>query len=156
MAKLQTPAHLKREFECVYLIRNDVEDPAVDKLIEKYRAMVDQLGGKVVNLESWGRRKLAYPIGKQRTASYIHMGFFGTEGIVAEIERSMRMTDEVVRWITVVTDRHVDPESRPATAEVARRQEPEPETEGRMAESSRGEHYEGRSHHHHSRDEADA
>ncbi|MFW6369260.1 MAG: 30S ribosomal protein S6 [Myxococcota bacterium] len=137
MAKIQTPAHLKREFECVYLIRNDLEDPAVDKLIEKYRAMVGTLGGKVTGLESWGRRKLAYPIEKQRNAFYVQMRYFGSQDMVAEIERSMRMTDEVVRWLTVVMDRQADPEAKPEVTEISRRLEPETETEGHRGEAPR-------------------
>ncbi len=131
MPKIQTPTHLQREFDCVYLIRHDLEDPAVDKLVGKYRSMVEDHGGKVVHLESWGRRKLAYPINKQRSAHYIHMEFFGRQDMVAEIERSMRITEDVVRFLTVLRDRHADPESRPAAKEMQRRQEPEMETEGR-------------------------
>lgn len=137
MSSIQTPAHLQREFECVYLIRQELEDTAVDKLVSKYRAMVEDNGGKVVHLESWGRRKLAYPIRKQRTAHYIHMGFFGSESLVAEIERNMRYSDDVVRFLTVLLDREADPESKPAAGEMLRRKEPETEMEGRQAEAPR-------------------
>ena len=139
MASIQTPAHLQREFECVYLIRHELEDPAVDKLVARYRSLVENDGGKVVHLESWGRRKLAYPINKQRSAHYIHMQFFGTEGMVAEIERNMRITEDVVRFLTVLIDRQADPESKQAAGEMQRRKEPESETEGRFGEPARPE-----------------
>jgi small subunit ribosomal protein S6 len=125
VARIQTPAHLTREFECVYLIRQDVEDPAADKIIEKYRSMVEENGGKVVKLDSWGKRKLAYPINKQQKAHYVYMEYFGTESMVAEIERSMRLSEEVVRWMTVLRDGYADPESRPKAGEINRRHEPE-------------------------------
>ncbi len=129
MARKQTPSHLRREFECVYLIRHDVEDHAVDKIVEKYREIVENNGGKVVGLESWGRRKLAYPIAKHRTAHYIHMEFFGTSELVHEVERNMRITEDVVRWLTVLRDPHADQESKERTSELKRRKEPEAETE---------------------------
>ncbi len=138
MARRQTPPHLRREYECVYLVRQDLEDPQVGQVIEKFRKLVSGQGGKVTRLDNWGKRKLAYEIQKQPRATYVYMQFLGTSGLVGELERNMRLDDNVVRWLTVLVDESVDPTARPEATEVTRRELSEDEEgtpeKGRPAE----------------------
>ena len=122
MARRQTPPHLRREYECVYLVRQDLEDPQVSQVIEKFRNLVAGQGGKVTRLDNWGKRRLAYEIQKQPKATYVYMQFLGTSGLVGELERNMRLDDNVVRWLTVLIDEAVDPTARPEATEVTRRE----------------------------------
>ena len=120
MPRIQTPSHLRREYEIVYLIDQGCEDPAIDKFAHKYRDLVGEQGGKVVRLDNWGLRRLAYPIANKEKATYIYMQYLGGPALVAEMERLMRITEEIVRYQTIVLDDAVDPEARPAVSDVTK------------------------------------
>ncbi len=64
--------------------------------------------GKLVKVEAWGRRKLAYPIGKQRKGVYVYLKYVGGGGLVAEVERNLKLQDAVVKFMTVQTADEVD------------------------------------------------
>src|SRR6185312_13169587 len=63
---------------------------------------------KVVKVESWGRRRLAYPIGKQRRGVYVYVKYVGGGGLVAEVERNLKLQDAVMKFMTVQTNDEVD------------------------------------------------
>jgi small subunit ribosomal protein S6 len=69
---------------------------------------LDREKGKLVKVESWGRRKLAYPIGKQRKGVYVYLKYVGGGGLVAEVERNLKLQDAVVKFMTVQTADAVD------------------------------------------------
>lgn len=133
MARVQTPAHLRREYECIYLIDQALEEPMVDQVIQRYRDVVSEQGGKVVRIDNWGKRKLAYEIDKQQKATYVYMQLLASGELVAELERTMRLSDDIVRFMTVVIDEDVDPNARPEASEVTRRLSEEEEEEQRRA-----------------------
>ena len=64
--------------------------------------------GQLVKVESWGRRKLAYPVGKQRKGVYVYVKYVGGGGLVAEVERNLKLQDAVVKYMTVQTADVVD------------------------------------------------
>ena len=131
MPRVQTPSHLRREYECIYLIDQALEDPQVDEVVQRYRQTVTNQGGKVVQIDNWGKRKLAYEIHKQQKATYVYMQFLAVSGVVAELERTMRLADEVIRWQTVLINDQVDPSARPEATGVNRRVAEEEEDTGR-------------------------
>ncbi|RMG14037.1 MAG: 30S ribosomal protein S6 [Deltaproteobacteria bacterium] len=128
MPRTQTPPHLRREYECVYLVRQDLEDPQVNQVIEKFRQLIASEGGKVTRLDNWGKRRLAYEIQKQPRATYVYMQFLGESGLVGELERNLRLDDNVVRWLTVLIDDAVDPHARPEATEITHRELAEEES----------------------------
>jgi small subunit ribosomal protein S6 len=74
-------------------------------------AAIEQAGGKLLKLESWGKRRLAFPIGKQRKGFYVYTRYLGYRGLVTELERNLRMLDTVLRYMTVQLRKDVDPNS---------------------------------------------
>jgi len=92
---------LLREYETVYLTKPDMLDDAVDKLKERMRALVVREGGKVIKFAIWGKKKTQYEVAKGTRAIYVQMHYLGPSKIVAEVERNLRMIDDVIRYQTV-------------------------------------------------------
>lgn len=112
MAETQAATRL-REYETIFLVKPDLTDDNVDKLKERVRGIVNREGGKVIRFTVWGKKKTLYPIAKQPRAIYIHANFLGNTKLVAEIERNLRIFDEVTRYLSVKLADEVDPETRP-------------------------------------------
>src|SRR6185295_3294109 len=62
---------------------------------------VSRGGGKLTRVENWGRRKLAYPIAKEKRGVYVYVKYIGKGGLVAELERNLRLVDDVIKYQTV-------------------------------------------------------
>jgi small subunit ribosomal protein S6 len=112
MAETQAAKRL-REYETIFLVKPDLTDDNVDKLKERVRGIVNREGGKVIRFTVWGKKKTLYPIAKQPRAIYVHANFLGDTKLVAEVERNLRIFDEVTRYLSVKLADEVDPESRP-------------------------------------------
>jgi small subunit ribosomal protein S6 len=117
MAETQAAKRL-REYETIFLVRPDLTDDNVDKLKERVRGIVGREGGKVLRFTVWGKKKTLYPIAKQPRAIYVHASYLGDTKLVAEIERNLRIFDEVTRYLSVKLADEVDPETRPVLEDV--------------------------------------
>jgi small subunit ribosomal protein S6 len=95
-------------YEHVFLARQDLSAQQVDEMVETFKGLVEGMGGKVGRIESWGLKSLAYRINKNRKAHYALMDFFGTGEIVAELERQQRISEDVLRYMTVRVEKHED------------------------------------------------
>jgi small subunit ribosomal protein S6 len=69
---------------------------------------LERESGKLVKVEAWGRRRLAYPVRKQRRGVYVYMKYVGGGGLVAEVERNLKLQDAVIKFMTVQTADDVD------------------------------------------------
>src|SRR6202158_962124 len=86
-----------REYETIFLIRPDLAEDLVDKIVERMRGIVQRDGGKVIKVENWGKKKTAYEVKKHLRAIFIRFDYLGGPGAVAEFERNLRMTDDVLQ-----------------------------------------------------------
>jgi small subunit ribosomal protein S6 len=100
--------HQGREYETIYILRSDVDAEAAERVQSRVNDALDREQGKLVKVESWGRRKLAYPIGKQRKGVYVYLKYVGGGGLVAEVERNLKLQDAVVKYMTVQTGDSID------------------------------------------------
>ncbi len=100
-----------REYETIYVLRSDVDTEAAERVQGRVSDAVERELGKLVKVEAWGRRKLAYPIGKQRKGVYVYFKYVGGGGLVAEVERNLKLQDAVVKYMTVQTSEEVDLEA---------------------------------------------
>jgi small subunit ribosomal protein S6 len=91
-------------YEHVFLARQDVSTQAVDTLIAQYKTIVEGLGGQVTKIENWGLKSLAYRIKKNRKAHYALMNIDAPAAAVAEIERQQRLSEDVLRTLTIRVD----------------------------------------------------
>jgi small subunit ribosomal protein S6 len=99
-----------REYETIYVLRNDVDADGADRIASRVGEVVEREKGKLVKFEAWGRRKLAYPVGKQRKGVYVYVKYLGKGGLVQELERNLRLSDVVIKHLTVQTADDVDVE----------------------------------------------
>jgi small subunit ribosomal protein S6 len=80
----------------------------------KVRGVIESGGGTLLKVDNWGKRKLAYEVKKQLKGIYLYWQYLGSTGVVEEIERNLRMLDQVIRYYTVKVDENVDPTAKPA------------------------------------------
>jgi small subunit ribosomal protein S6 len=97
-----------REYETIYVLRSDVDADAAEKVQARVADAIEREHGKLVKVEAWGRRKLAYSVGKQRKGVYVYVKYVGGGGLVAEVERNLKLLDTVMKYMTVQTNEDVD------------------------------------------------
>ncbi len=88
-------------YELLYIIDNELSDEAKEAVVEKINAIVADNGGTVEGVDKWGTRKLAYPINYKTEGYYVLVNFTAEASLPAELERVMRITDSVVRFLVV-------------------------------------------------------
>jgi small subunit ribosomal protein S6 len=109
---------LVREYETIYLLKAETPDDQVDEVKERLRGVVAREGGKVIRFTNQGRRKTAFPIGKNPKALFMHVLYVGKPGIVAELERNLKMLDTVTKFQSVKIADGVDMDARQVEADV--------------------------------------
>jgi small subunit ribosomal protein S6 len=93
-----------RTYEIMFIVRPDVEEADLDKLIETFSGYVTAGNGEVKSVEKMGRRRLAYTVRKFNDGFYVlfHVATEGNQ--IGELERRLRVTEQVIKFITVRTD----------------------------------------------------
>ena len=91
-------------YESVLIARQDISTPQVDSLTEELTKVIEDQSGKVVKMEYWGLRSLAYKIRKNRKGHFILFGIDGPSSVTMELERRMRLNEDVLRYLTVKVD----------------------------------------------------
>src|SRR5438477_1937585 len=97
-----------KEYETIYILRSDVDADAADKVQARVSEVVAREAGKLVKVEAWGRRKLAYPVAKSKKGVYVYVKYVGKGGLVNELERNLKLQDAVLKFQTVMTQAEVD------------------------------------------------
>src|SRR6478672_9323776 len=90
-----------KEYETIYVLRSDVDADTADKVQGRVAEVVGRDNGKLVKVESWGRRKLAYPVRKHKKGVYVYVKYVGRGGLVQELERNLKLQDSVIKFQTV-------------------------------------------------------
>lgn len=103
-----------REYETIFILRPDTANDAIATLNTRLKGIVETMGGKILKADNWGKRKLAYEIKKQMKGIYLYWQYLATPGTVEELERNLRMLDNVIRYQSVKIDSDVDPTARPS------------------------------------------
>ncbi len=88
-------------YELLYIIDNEISDEAKEAVIAKISAVISDNGGTIDNVDKWGTRKLAYPINYKSEGYYVLVNFTAEPTLPAELERVMRITDSVIRFLVV-------------------------------------------------------
>lgn len=85
------------QYQLLYIIDKDLDEEAKQAQIDKYNQLIESLGGTVDTTDKWGNRKFAYPIDKKNEGYYVLVKFTAGADAPAEIERQMRISDDIVR-----------------------------------------------------------
>jgi small subunit ribosomal protein S6 len=91
-------------YETLYIVAANTEETARENLIKKFEAVVTSKGGTIEKTDKWGSKRLAYPIDFKTEGFYVLMTFSGDNTIPAELERNMRIAEEIVRFIVIRKD----------------------------------------------------
>jgi small subunit ribosomal protein S6 len=91
-------------YEHVFLARQDVSSQQVDALVDQFRQIIEQAGGKVAKVEPWGVKSLTYRIQKNRKAHFTLMNLDAPPAAIAEVERQERLNEDVIRFLTIRVD----------------------------------------------------
>jgi small subunit ribosomal protein S6 len=103
-----------REYETVYILRPNTANDGVAEVNTKVKGIIEGLGGKILKLDNWGKRRLAYEVSKERKGIYLYWRYLASPGVVEETERNLRMLDTVIRYMTVKVDEDVVADARPS------------------------------------------
>jgi small subunit ribosomal protein S6 len=101
-------------YETIYILRPDLGDEQVEQAIAKYQNLLQEQGAENMEIQNRGKRRLAYEIKKHRDGIYVQMNYTGAGSAIAPMERAMRLSEEVIRYLTIKQDL---PEAEAETAE---------------------------------------
>ena len=94
----------QRTYEVMFIVRPDMQDEDVDKLVANLESNANTAGAKIQTTERWGKRKLAYDVRKFSEGNYILMKLDADGKAIHEVERRLRVAEPVIKFITVRTD----------------------------------------------------
>ncbi len=119
-------------YETMYILRPDIPEEEVETHVSKYREMITEAGAEVLDNQMRGKRRLAYPIAKHKEGIYVQLSHNGNGQQVAVLEKAMRLSEDVIRYLTVKQDGplpapRVAPSSEPEPAAAAAAAATEPQ-----------------------------
>ena len=88
-------------YETMYILRPDIAEDEVNTHIEKYNKLLQEFGGKILDSQMRGKRRLAYQIAKHREGIYVQLSHQGDGQHIFKIEKAMRLSEDVIRYMTV-------------------------------------------------------
>ncbi len=101
-----------REYETLYIVSPELDKSGIENLNGKFKSIVQENGGKVIRLTRWGKRDLAYRIKKYNHGFYVHLNYFGEGRTVDELQRNLRLNENILRYITVRLSEEADINSK--------------------------------------------
>ena len=120
-----------RIYEILFIADPNLGEPEVDALAAHVQGFVEKEGGTVQKLEKWGKKRLAYDVRRHREGYYVLLVAEGTGVMVKEVERRLKVTDGIIRYLTV----RVDEELRKAERRKAQRALGEEKRRGRAGQA---------------------
>jgi small subunit ribosomal protein S6 len=104
LLSLRDKPNTAREYETIYILRPNTPNEGVAEVNARIKSVIESQGGKILKVDNWGKRRLAYEVAKERK---------GISGVVEETERNLRMLDSVIRFLTVKVDEDIEVTARP-------------------------------------------
>ena len=99
------------EYETTYITRPELSEDVQVRLFEKLNEIIERYEGTLFTHDQWGRRKLAYQIKKHNHGFYVYLNYVGPADLPKELERIIRLDDQIIRFLTVKLDGNVELEA---------------------------------------------
>ena len=106
-----------RRYESVVILDPEMPDDDIRTFTEKYSQLIKTNGGEIIKIEDWGFKRLAYLVKKKEKGRYILFDFVGLPALITELERQFKISEEVLKFLSVKLDDDVDLEAFKAEAE---------------------------------------
>jgi len=109
-------------YESIFIVRPSLTDEDTNKIIERMKGVVEKSGATILKTENWGRKKLAYEVKRERKGTFVYLYFRSEGSVISELERSYRLEDSVIKFLTVRLDQEAPqkPEGEPKEPERGR------------------------------------
>ena len=92
-------------YESLFILNPALDDAEVKKVIDKVEGYIKKGEGEVLKIDNWGKKKLAYEVKKQKKGNYILLNFRMKAGAIRELERSLKLTDPVIKFMIIKLDK---------------------------------------------------
>ena len=122
-----------REYETVFITQPNLSDSQQNQIIDRFKTMIERNEGTLFFVRNMGKRALSYPIAKQTKGLYTCLDYAANGPAVGEIERNMRLDENVIRFLTTVKTEEIDVEARAAEI-AARGEDKDPAEQDALAE----------------------
>jgi small subunit ribosomal protein S6 len=114
-----------RRYETIFILRPDLGEAAQKEAIKRFAGLVGSSGGDLIDSEEWGTRELAYRIKGEQRGYYVRLDYGGNGATMNEVERNLRLSDSILRYLSVQVGDNVDPEAARIELEAQRRRNAE-------------------------------
>jgi small subunit ribosomal protein S6 len=114
-----------RRYETIFILRPDLGESVQKEAIRRFENTVRATAGEIIETDEWGFRELAYHIRGERRGFYVRLDYGGNGATMNEIERNLKLSDSVLRYLSVLVDRDIEPETVRAELEAHRRRSAE-------------------------------
>lgn len=92
-------------YESLFILNPALDETEVGKVVNKVGEFIKKSGGEILKIDNWGKKKLAYEVKKQKKGYYILLNFRMKPGTIGELERSLKLTDPVIKFLIVRLDK---------------------------------------------------
>lgn len=91
-------------YESLFIINPALDETEVGNIVGKVEELIKKGGGEVVKVDNWGKKKLAYEVKKQKKGYYILINFRIKPGAISELERTLKITDPIIKFLIIRID----------------------------------------------------
>ncbi len=95
-------------YETVFIADPDISEEDVDGITEKITEIANNFNGKIINIEKWGKRKLAYRVKKRSKGYYFLLNYLGDRNLTTELERILKLDCRILKYLTLKVDEHAE------------------------------------------------
>jgi len=106
-----------RRYESVVILDPELSDDEVRSFTERYAGIITTKGGELIKLDDWGRKKMAYLVKRRDVGRYVLFDFVGMPDVITELERNFKITEHVLKFISVKLDDNINLEAFKAQRE---------------------------------------
>ncbi len=114
-----------RRYETIFILRPDLGETVQKEAIRRFETIVRTSAGEMIETDEWGFRELAYHIKGERRGFYVRLDYGGNGATMNEIERNLKLSDSVLRYLSVLVDLDIEPATVRAELEAHRRRSAE-------------------------------
>ena len=128
-----------RNYETAFLLAPNLPEEETEQLIEQMAEIVTNKNGKMNSIDKWGKRQLAYPIGKFNTAYYVFFDYDGNPDIPAELERQIKQKEAFIRYMTILKEKAFSRPRKPGSEKTSSPEKKTAKTAEKKAEEPKSE-----------------